>query len=118
MDDRSYGIIISVADLDRARKFYRDTLGLGAPVVDSNHWIEFQLDNGLIIGVRTQSRADQIKNSSIMWVYYTTRFDDVKNRLLAENFEPLKVPAPPVGLKAEIYTDPEGNRFTLAMKPE
>ncbi|NQZ59453.1 MAG: VOC family protein [Lentisphaeraceae bacterium] len=49
MNDRSYGIIISVADLDRARAFYRDVLGLGAPVVDSNHWIEFQMENGLIL---------------------------------------------------------------------
>ena len=117
MDDRSYGIIISVADLDRSRIFYRDTLGLGAPVVDSNHWIEFQMPNGLILGIRSQSNADKVKGSSVMWVFYTPEFDEVKSRLQKANFEPLKVPAPPVGLKSEIYTDAEGNRFTLALKP-
>ncbi|MCH2207083.1 MAG: VOC family protein [Lentisphaerales bacterium] len=117
MDDRSYGVIISVSDLDQARVFYRDILGLGSPVVDSNHWIEFQLGNGLILGVRSQTKADKQKDSSIMWVYYTPEFEDVKNRLIDANFEPLRIPAPPVGLKSEIYADAEGNRFTLALKP-
>jgi predicted enzyme related to lactoylglutathione lyase len=117
MDDRSYGIIISVSDLDRARVFYRDTLGLGAPVVDSNHWIEFQMENGLVLGIRSQNKAEKVKGSSVMWVYYTPAFDDVKARLQEANCEPLRISAPPVGLKSEIYTDHEGNRFTLALKP-
>lgn len=117
MEDRSYGIIISVSDLDRARVFYRDTLDLGAPVVDSNHWIEFQMGNGLVLGIRSQLKAEKIKDSSVMWVYYTTNFDDVKQRLQDANFEPLRISAPPVGLKSEIYADFEGNRFTLALKP-
>ena len=117
MDDRSYGIIISVADLDRARVFYRDTLGLGAPVVDSNHWIEFQMENGLILGLRSQTKADKERGNTIMWVYYTTDFDGVKGRLQSANCEPFRISAPPVGLKAEVYADPEGNRFTLALKP-
>jgi catechol 2,3-dioxygenase-like lactoylglutathione lyase family enzyme len=117
MDDRSYGVIVSVSNLDQARAFYRDILGLGSPVVDSNHWIEFQLGNGLILGLRAQNKAEKQKDSSLMWVYYTTEFEEIKTRLLDANCEPLKISAPPVGLKAEIYTDPEGNRFTLALKP-
>jgi len=118
MNDRSYGVIVSVTDLDGARVFYRDILGLGAPVVDSNHWIEFQMDNGLILGLRSQSKADKEKSSSVMWVYYTLDFEDVKSRLQDAGFDPLKISAPPVGLKSEIYTDPEGNRLTLALKAE
>ena len=117
MNDRSYGIIISVADLDRARVFYRDVLGLGAPVVDSNHWIEFQMENGLILGLRALSKVDKEKGHKIMWVYYTTDFEEVKSRLINVNCEPLRMSAPPVGLKSEVYCDPEGNRFTLALKP-
>jgi predicted enzyme related to lactoylglutathione lyase len=117
MNDRSYGIIISVDNLDRARQFYRETIGLGSPVVDSNHWIEFQLDNGLILGLRHQAKADQQKGSAIVWVYYTTDYEAVKQRLSLAGSDPLKVSAPPVGLKSEVFADPEGNRFALALKP-
>lgn len=36
-------VSISVTDLDRARLFYRDTLGLGEPLYDlpETGWIEF-----------------------------------------------------------------------------
>ncbi|MCM8540084.1 MAG: VOC family protein [Lentisphaeraceae bacterium] len=117
MNDRSYGVIVSVSELDRARVFYRDTLGLGSPVVDSNHWIEFQLDNGLVLGLCSQTKADKLKGSAVMWVFYTTEYDAIKERLQKANVEPLRVSAPPVGLKSEVFADPEGNRFTLAEKP-
>ena len=52
-----------------------------------------------------------------MWVFYTTEYDAVKDRLQKANVEPLRVSAPPVGLKSEVFADPEGNRFTLAEKP-
>ncbi len=117
MIDRSYGIIVSVAELDKARLFYRDTLGLGAPVVDSNHWIEFQLENGLVLVLRAQSKADKIKGCNVIWVFYTTDFDGTQNRLLKAGIEPLRISAPPVGLRSEVFADPEGNRFVLSEKP-
>lgn len=117
MNDRSYGVIINVAELDIARVFYRDTLGLGSPVVDSNHWIEFQLENGLVLGIRSQTKADKLTGSAIMWVFYTTDYDAIKERLQAAHIEPLRVSPPPVGLKSEVFVDPEGNRFALAEKP-
>ncbi len=118
MYERNYGIIISVDNLDRAREFYRDTLLLGAPVVDSNHWVEFQLSNGLVLGVRQQPNASAQKGCNTMWVYYSVDYSDIREQLLDAGFAPLKIAAPPVGLKAEIFSDPEGNRFTLAQKPQ
>lgn len=41
-------VSISVTDLDWARRFYGDLLGLGAPVYDlpESGWIEFSVGNG------------------------------------------------------------------------
>ena len=75
------------------------------------------MENGLILGLRALSKADREKGNKIMWVYYTTDFENVKDRLIKVNSEPLRISAPPVGLKSEVYSDPEGNRFTLALKP-
>jgi predicted enzyme related to lactoylglutathione lyase len=118
MFQRNYGIIINVDDLDRARIFYRETLLLGAPVLDSNHWVEFQLKNGLVLGVRQQHKANQQKGCNTMWVYFTEDYNTIRQQLLDAGFPPLKIASPPVGLKSEIFSDPEGNRFTLALKPQ
>ena len=118
MYERNYGVIVSVDDLDKARIFYRDTLLLGSPVVDSNHWVEFQLDNGLVLGVRHQQNSSQQKGCNTMWVYFTEQYNEVRQNLLDSGYPPLKIAAPPVGLKSEIFSDPEGNRFTLAQKPQ
>lgn len=118
MDDRSYGVIVSVDNLDKARTFYQEVIGLGTPVVDSNHWTEFQMPNGLILGLRSQPKADEKKNPCMLWVYFTDKYAEVKDRLKKAGSDALKVPAPPIGMKAEIFADPEGNRFILAMKPQ
>ena len=49
-------VSISVTDLDRAREFYRDTLGLGPPLYDLPEagWIEFSTGaNGGNLSVTT-----------------------------------------------------------------
>ena len=38
--------VLSVADLAAERAFYRDVVGLGEPVMNSNVWVEFKLDGG------------------------------------------------------------------------
>ena len=53
-----------------------------------------------------------------MWVYYTVKYSEIREALINAGYAPLKIAAPPVGLKAEIFSDPEGNRFTLAQKPQ
>ena len=35
--------VLSVADLAAERAFYRDVVGLGEPVMNSNVWVEFKL---------------------------------------------------------------------------
>lgn len=117
MHERNYGIIINVSDIEKMRTFYRDTLQLGAPVVDSNHWVEFQLGNGLVLGLKHHSRSEETRSSNILWVLYTDQFEEVRTSLSSAGHNALKVTPPPIGLKAEIYTDPEGNRFSLAMRP-
>ena len=34
--------LVRVSDLDRCRTFYRDVIGLGAPVMDRGCWVEFR----------------------------------------------------------------------------
>ena len=38
-----YGCLVRVSDINRVRSFYRDTLELGDPIIDSNFWLEFHL---------------------------------------------------------------------------
>ena len=37
-------LVLQVADIAAARAFYRDVVGLGEPVMNSNVWVEFKLD--------------------------------------------------------------------------
>ena len=39
-------LVLLVSDLAAERAFYRDVVGLGEPVMNSNVWVEFRLDGG------------------------------------------------------------------------
>ena len=45
MENSLFGVVIQVSNLELCRAFYRDVLGLGAPVMDSSFWVEFRLDS-------------------------------------------------------------------------
>ena len=43
MKNSLFGVIIKVNDINLCRRFYRDILNLGDPVVDSSFCVEFQV---------------------------------------------------------------------------
>lgn len=114
----NYGIIIDVENLDRLRAFYQNVIGLGHPVVDSNKWVEFQTEAGLVLVLRQHHAVEKFKESNVTWVYHTNDPEPLKKRLDEDGQKPLKIQSPLIGIQAEVYEDYEGNRFAVAVKPE
>ena len=49
MKKKHFGIVIKVKNLTTCKVFYRDVLGLGDPVLDSNFRVEFQIDDSFCL---------------------------------------------------------------------
>jgi len=88
-------LVLQVADIAAERAFYRDVVGLGEPVMNSNVWVEFKLDGG------TSFCLEQVEKR-----YRSQRNADA----------PEGVPCGQVGIHAVQYPDPEGNLFRVTDK--
>jgi len=110
-----YGVIIKVESLDVCRSFYRDVLELGAPVVDSNFWVEFKLQEevGLILEQAAKGEKLPVGRGRISWLYQVEDIDQLIARLKEHGYEPLKEEQERLGYRVYMYCDPEGNPFYL-----
>ena len=74
MKNNLFGVIIKVNDIDLCRNFYRDVLGLGDPVIDSNFGIEFRINDFFLILEKTDARFLEHESSATSW---SCRVDNV-----------------------------------------
>lgn len=113
-----YGVIIKVENLNACRSFYRDVLDLGAPVMDSNFWVEFKINgsSSLILEEAIPGEKVPIGRGRISWACLVNDLEDIVKRLENNGFEPLKEEEERIGMKILKYCDPEGNPFILCQK--
>lgn len=123
--DRFYGAVIAVSDLDRCRAFYEHAVGLGAPVVDSNFWVEFELVPGqMVLALRKLGAVAESgrhchadRSSSVAWCLNAHHPGEYQTRLIRHGCYPQAASILPNGMEALTFHDPEGNPFVILGKP-
>ncbi|MDT8390689.1 MAG: hypothetical protein RRC34_09310 [Lentisphaeria bacterium] len=115
MGDRFYGVVIRCRHLNAMRVFLGETVGLGAPVVDSNIWLEYQLPGcDMILAVEQDDTAQGDRDSAVGNVAWCLRVDDVsafEKRMTESGFGPEGETQIPGQGRSLIFRDPEGNCF-------
>lgn len=109
--------VLSVTDIAAERAFYRDIVGLGEPVVDSNVWVEFKLDENasFCLEQAARSKAPLPPHGRIEFLFFIDSLDDFaqRYRASAHGNVPEGVPCGQMGIRAVQYPDPEGNLFRV-----
>ena len=114
-------LVLSVADLAAERAFYRDVVGLGEPVMNSNVWVEFKLDGGasFCLEQANPSKAPLPPHSRTEFLFLVDSLDEFEKRYRAFGFPDTPedgVPCEQTGIHAVQYPDPEGNLFRVTDK--
>ncbi len=113
MKKKRFGIVIKVKNLTVCNAFYRDVLGLGEPVLDSNFRVEFQIEDSFCLTLE-KSACDAVlprTSGRISWLFDADA-ETIRDRLKVSGYA---VPnMPDTEKKGETYcwfADPEGNPF-------
>lgn len=115
MGNRFYGVVIRARHLDAMRVFLGEAVGLGAPVVDSNIWLEYQLPGSdMVLAVEQDDTVRADRKNAVGNVAWCLSVDDLKGfekRMSDAGFGPEgEVQIPGQG-RSLIFRDPEGNCF-------
>ena len=116
-------LVLQVADIAAERTFYRDIVGLGEPVMNSNVWVEFKLDGGASFCLEQAAPNKPLlpPHSRIEFLFFVDSLDEFETRYRAQEFpgastEGEGIPCGQMGIRALQYADPEGNLFRVTDK--
>ena len=109
------GVVVKVENLDVARAFYRDTLGLGAPVMDSTFWVEFKVDGNASLFLEQAHPGEKLvpTRGRVAWICETPNLDEIVSRLTELGHESVAAATEKAGYQVLRFQDPEGNPFYL-----
>ena len=112
--------VLSVADIAAERAFYRDVVGLGEPVMNSNVWVEFKLDGGssFCLEQAAPNKPPLPPRGRTEFLFIVDSLDEFEKRYRshAPGDVPEGVPCGQLGIRAVQYPDPEGNLFRVTDK--
>ena len=112
--------VLSVADIAAQRKFYRDIVGLGEPVMNSNVWVEFKLDGGtsFCLEQAAPNKPPMPPHGRTEFLFFVDSLDAFEKRYRSQVGldAPDGVPCGQTGIRAVQYPDPEGNLFRVTDK--
>ena len=112
--------VLSVADIAAERAFYRDVVGLGEPVMNSNVWVEFRLDGGssFCLEQAAPNKPPVPPHGRTEFLFIVDSLDEFEKRYHSHALgdTPEGVPCGQVGIHAVQYPDPEGNLFRVTDK--
>jgi catechol 2,3-dioxygenase-like lactoylglutathione lyase family enzyme len=108
---------VYVRDMDAARRFYEDLLGLPAPAINTPKWVEYSWPGGR--GHFALHRGDPARMDVAQGAVRAVVCLEVDD--FAERFARLKAAGVPVALEAQDtkwywlggFTDPDGNEIRL-----
>ena len=114
MESQKYSLVLRVRDMQKCRAFYRDTLGLGTPVLDSPFWVEFQMCEGgkLCLEAIDPHTVLARQDSSPVWMMEVE--EEIAEQLSYCSLPEQKTPSI-LGYSVKAYRDPEGNVFYLTV---
>ena len=113
MDNKKTGIVIKVRNLTVCKAFYRDILGLGDPVLDSNFRVEFQSGSfSLILDKSPWDEPQQPVSNRIIWLYRSADARKIWTKMVSYGFHmPDLTEVVANGERLCRFADPEGNPF-------
>lgn len=117
MNTRLFGVVVRVHNLDVCRDFYRNVLNLGDPVMDSNCWVEFELQDHSALClelIEDEEERTQPAHSPISWVFTINNLDEFLNRMTAYGYPADSRDATLLGFELKCFHDPEGNPFYVS----
>lgn len=100
-------VVVYVSDMERATRFYRDTLGL-EPEYESEHWTTFRT-GACTLALHPGSAAPDP-------TFEVADVEAERERLSAAGVEVTAIREPTAGLKVFDASDSEGNRFSIESK--
>ena len=116
MENQKYSLVLRVRDIQKCRTFYRNTLGLGSPVLDSPFWVEFQMcDGGKLCLESADPETLPVAGNTAVWMMEA-------DEELLEQLSPYRLPEQNVpaimGYSVTAFRDPEGNVFYLTVRKQ
>jgi len=112
--------VLSVADIAAQRAFYRDVVGLGEPIMNSNVWVEFKLDGGasFCLEQAAPNKPPMPPHGRTEFLFFVDSIDEFEKRYRSQGGAdaPEGVPCEQTGIRAVQYPDPEGNLFRVTDK--
>ena len=111
-----YGVIVKVENLNVCRSFYRDILNLGAPVMDSNFWVEFKINSSSSLIIEQAITGEKLPagRGRIAWLCSVENLEETLTRLEKNGHEPItEEDEERIGVKIYKFCDPEGNPFSI-----
>ena len=111
--------VLSVADIAVERAFYRDVVGLGEPVMNSNVWVEFRIGGcSFCLEQAAPNKPSLPPHGRTEFLFFVDSLDAFEKRYRSQKGTdaPEGVPCGQVGIHAVQYPDPEGNLFRVTDK--
>lgn len=105
-------VVYPVADLERAKTFYRDAVGLGEPHTLHERWVEFDVGGTTFALATGGEELGMPPGSGFSIAFETQDFEAALKRLKEKGGqvdEPFEAPT----CRAFFAKDPDGNRFAL-----
>ena len=113
-------LVLQVADIAAERAFYRDVVGLGEPVMNSNVWVEFKLDGGSSFCLEqvAPNKPHLPPHGRTEFLFVVDSLDEFEKRYRSHGpaDPPEGLPCGQLGIHAVQYPDPEGNLFRVTDK--
>jgi len=110
-----HAVVIKVQNLNICRAFYRELLELGAPVMDSNFWVEFRMgpNASLILEQIIKGEIVPEGRGRISWLCMVDNYDKMISKLKDNGYDPVGEEIELIGMKTLQFCDPEGNPFII-----
>jgi predicted enzyme related to lactoylglutathione lyase len=110
-------VFIYVADLEGARRFYEQTVGLGPPAIVTGDWVQFDFPQGAQFALhRTHPEAISGVDPSRNTIAFSLMVEDLAGTcaaIEAAGATLIRSPEMGQGFRLAEIEDPEGNRMRL-----
>ncbi|MBR2426193.1 MAG: hypothetical protein IKB16_05560 [Lentisphaeria bacterium] len=112
------GIVIRVKDMDLCRSFYQNVVGLGAPVMDSSFWCEFNINGNSSLYLEKADIDETLHAATgrIAWMLQVPDLPAFTSQMEKSGYSVAHTSADRVGFIVYAYRDPEGNLFYVTEK--
>ena len=110
-----FSIVVRVSDLDKARSFYQNVLELGAPVLDSNFWVEFALSDQTSLALEKAPVPDEREaHPRVLWTFRVKSLKKFVARFAEFGYDPGEEKwSESLGAHLREFHDPAGTPFSV-----